>query len=347
MTNDGFEDRRIGVEKFLKKGTDAKLLRGGTDQALEDIRRAYDLANEEPGLPAPWPQLTAYRFAHLMLRRPEGMDLEKVDSFFQEANSGDHLGPVPRIFRLVVLHRILLKTRSHEEKSFLKRQIEIVHREAVDSVRRHLHEVEVPEDEQEPYRRAPLQESVANLLELATYFLELDYTLLEGIGGPFSDLNLGEDSWFLVGPTPSMATIRYPRHLAEVELKERGSANPGAVLFRLCPDRVEWKGLRDWDRANKDQVHLLAHLLISGEAIETHRLIDLVLGDLDSEEGTRRYARFRKTIQRFRENLIQLVDGQISDPLIFNESGKTYRLSPALMVFGIVDSVTLNRGPSH
>jgi hypothetical protein len=108
-----YEARRTEVDRLLRDCTDSKLLRGGTPIATEYAERAYKFASAEPELPAPWPQLAAYRLAHLILRgAPTGDDLDRADQLLARAAGGvkhggsNPLGPLPLVYRLAVLHRL-------------------------------------------------------------------------------------------------------------------------------------------------------------------------------------------------------------------------------------------------
>ena len=107
------EARQAEVDELLRKCTDAKLLLGGTGAAIEHAERAYELANTDPALPAPWPQLAAYRLAHLILRQnPTEELLYEANELFEKASGGTSdnapLGPMPRLYWLAVLHRLSL-----------------------------------------------------------------------------------------------------------------------------------------------------------------------------------------------------------------------------------------------
>ena len=60
--------------------------RAGTPLALGRARAARDLARDPEPLSAPWPALTAYRLAHLLMRSErDRATLEEADALFAEA----------------------------------------------------------------------------------------------------------------------------------------------------------------------------------------------------------------------------------------------------------------------
>jgi hypothetical protein len=81
------EQRRVKVHELLAEGTSAKLQRFRTSDALDVLKRAYDLATKEPKLPRPIPQLAAYRYAQLRLRSnpQDEEELKKIDELFAYA----------------------------------------------------------------------------------------------------------------------------------------------------------------------------------------------------------------------------------------------------------------------
>ena len=93
------EERRSAVYGLLTECVDQKLLRGGTANAISKARDAYARATSTPPLPAPWPQLAAYRLAHLSMRDDDLTEssLRKIVSLFTEASHDNRIGPLPLI----------------------------------------------------------------------------------------------------------------------------------------------------------------------------------------------------------------------------------------------------------
>lgn len=334
--------RRKNVAQLLKEGTSAKLLRGGTEKALSKIEKAYQLAIA-PKLPSPWPQLTAYRLAHLLLRSNANSELQRVNKLFQEATSDNCLGPIPQIYYLAALQRIKNASDNQEECRKIDGQIQEVFQKAYREVRQLLaNQISDKEDTAEPPQRTPLQEGLVNMLELATYFLGRTYEPLEGVGGPYGDLLLGDqqdDGWFLAGPAPTIATVRYPRQLALMELEARGQASPDAILLRLPehPERAAWKRPgADWEETNKQHIRLLACLLVEGRSGSRLGLRDKVVGENGTDDN------FRQVISRTRKGLENLMNRPGTDILL---SEPYLHIAPDLKVFGVVHVRTYNTPP--
>ncbi|MBX3327205.1 MAG: hypothetical protein U0223_18745 [Nitrospira sp.] len=340
------EHRRQEVAQLLKQGTNSKLLRGGTEIALPKIKEAYRLAIATPTLPPPWPQLAAYRLAHLLLRSNANSELQRVNELFQEATSDNCLGPVPQIYYLAALQRIKIASDNQEECRKIDGQIQEVFQKAYRGVRQLLaNQRRDEEGTEEPPERSLLQEGRLNLLELATYFLGLTYEPLEGVGGPYGDLLLGDqqdDGWFLVGPDPTIATVRYPRQLAFIELEARSQASPDAVLFRLPedPERAAWKkpGAEWQPERNKRNIRLIACLLErrNWNKLSLH---NMVVG----EEGVD--SLFRQVISRTRKELQRLTHKPGTKTLRNDSSTHIPRLAPDLKIFGVVHARTYNTPP--
>jgi hypothetical protein len=343
-----YEDRRPQVAELLTRCTDKKLLRGATEEARNLAEQAYKLADADPVLPAPWPQLAAYRLAHLILRgAPSGEMLHRADKLLARASGVgddvDPLGPMPRLYRLAVLHRL---SRSDETSGPLvtSERLESAFAKARDAVNSWLrtHETK-PESEGDQHLRAPIQEGLFNMLELAAYFLGAKYESLEGLGGPYTDLKLGPDTWMLVGPDQRLSTVRLPRELALAELEDRGRLQSGSVLFRLDRDRAEWKRAeqQDWKVPNFEQIHLLAFLLEQSQEWTTEKLRRRVTRD-DGEDPE---ARFRKVKQRLNEDFRKLAGVEIVLVHEPNPRSQRIRVNPDALVFGAVE-VDLLRGNS-
>jgi len=60
-------------------------------------------------VPSPWPEFAAYRLAHLKMRSGanEVEALREIDLLFERASHSEKTGPIPLIYRLAVLHRLV------------------------------------------------------------------------------------------------------------------------------------------------------------------------------------------------------------------------------------------------
>jgi hypothetical protein len=350
QTQTAYEARRIRVDELLRQCTHKKVLLGGTEEARKLAEEAYELANDDPVLDAPWPQLAAYRLAHLILRgAPSGEMLEQADRLLARASGvGDdvaHLGPMPRLYRLAVLHR-LSRSNDASEPLVTSERLESAFVRARDAVNSWLRTHGAnPEGEDDQQRRAPIQDGLFNMLELAAYFLGAKYESIEGLGGPYTDLKLGPDSWMLVGPDPQISTVRLPRELALAELKDRGQLQSGTVLFQLYRDQVrnraEWKlaEQEDWKSTNFKQIYLLALLLQQSQEWTTEELRHCVTG----EHGEAPDDRFRQVKSRLNKNFRALAGVEIV--LVPEPRSHPIRVNPDALVFGAVE-VDLLRGNS-
>ena len=269
------ENRRSEIDKLLRQCVDEKLLRGGRQRALELASKAYQLATESPAVPYPWPQLAAYRLAHLLLRSEDSDDkLSEIDFLLELAcnvpgnATTSALGPLPYLYRLAVLHRrCLAKTRHKHPPS---PELQDAFEQARNAVQRGFTNAEIsPSRSPLAHDRGSVQRELFNLLELAAYFLGAEYAPLEGLGA-IDVGNLNRDkSWFLVGPDPVISTVQYSRELAMAELEARGREHPGAILIRLLPTgttEVREAECRmadgdDWQDTNVDGIKLIIVLL--------------------------------------------------------------------------------------
>ncbi len=339
------EARRAEVADLLRKCTDKKLLRGGTWSATEDAERAHELATAEPELPTPWPQLAAYRLAHLILRgAPTGDELMRADELLARASGdgksgvGNPLGPLPLLYRLAVLHRLASEAprpESQRARAELPKALD----QARDAVLRRLAVDESQSGRRSAgYQRPQVQHGLFNMLELSTYFMGSTTQNLEGIGSVYEDLMLDSEQWRMVGTVPGIADIRMPRQLALVELDERGSAHPDAVLFRLGLAGAQWRvaSKSEWRVMNADHARLLGCLLGTSGEWSTERLRAQVVGT-DGEDPD---ARFRQVMARLKSAFRELT-GRPDVELFVREPGhRIPRVSANLTIFGAVDRRT-------
>ena len=344
-----YEERRAEVASLLKTCTEAKLLRGATGAALDAARRAYELAVSDPALPAPWPQLTAYRLGHLILRRtPNEEQLHEADELFARASGGavsdaeSPLGPMPRLYRLAILHR-LSRPINAAGASVTAGQLELVFNRARSDIERWLStQVTEPEGDRRPHQKGPIQDGVFNMLELAAYFLGAKYELLEGLSGPYSDLMLGPNAWIVVGTGSTIAGLRMPRQLAFAELEDRGRlpSDGVRVLFRLFRDRAEWKLAEQtaWTPAIDEQIHLLAYLLYKRNSTTQELRRRVTGGDGEAPE-----ARFRQVKRRLNLHFRKLTDVAFDLLPAPNPQSHVTRIATGATIFGAVDASFLRR----
>jgi hypothetical protein len=348
--NDDPNSRRHAAEKLLFECCQDKVLRTGTDRALKKAEEAYKLATEPTRIDDPWPQLAAYRLAHLILRSAPTSDrLKCAENLLWEA-SRDILGPMPRLFQLAVLIR--MKTlASHEDATkldLLNQQITTAFAKAKEGIQR-VRTSGLTETQAE----VPIQGSMLNLLEMAAYAIGHPYNGLEGLKDSFGDLRLSDPSWFLIGKPPRNPKIRYPKKVAYPkeyayprdyafeELDAIGSRHPEAILFRLC-ENPQWKRAdsRLWERASEQSLRLIAGVL-AGERPE--KLRKHVVREVAASENIGQT--FRQARSRARTALRQILDhGGDYEPLPDSPEGGV-KLADDLTIFGAVNQKTFDKVP--
>ena len=130
-------------------------------------------------LSEPWPQITAYRFAQLKCRQPDkSVDmLEEIAELFELASEGQDqklYGPLPRIYQLAVLHQ--LKTNDPDSRDAYDRP-----NPTLEVFRRAAQVMRIPGLVDEKAGKMGLQGVSFNMLELASFFLDLPYDMLGGL----------------------------------------------------------------------------------------------------------------------------------------------------------------------
>ncbi|MFN8607521.1 MAG: hypothetical protein U0931_08315 [Vulcanimicrobiota bacterium] len=221
-------EKRSQVVHLLEGGTPRKLMRGDTRRAFEPIQQAYTLATTPPRLESPWPEVCAYRLAHILLR-DKNIDCERIQKLFEEACQLEALGPWPALYRMALLQ-------------FLGRQDEL------------------PGLWQQAFARRNSGSSspgptAAGLRSNEVMALELmacasgnfaSIPQLNGLGLPLDDEEHpiwthffgGEDcAWRMYGPSPYLMQVAYPYSAARAELESFREAQPGGFFFILSMER--------------------------------------------------------------------------------------------------------------
>ncbi len=298
MTMDtDLESRRAEFARLLKNGSCAKLQICETSEALASLTRAYELANQEPRLPKPWPQLAAYRYAHLLLRsNPEtANDLYEIDQLFAKAAQAKSLTVFPSLYRLAVLDKFRrLSPPVVDQEMILKR-----FRACRESVAEYLSHGRTADD---PF---PIQHGVANMLELAAYFLNVPFREWEGIRDEESD---PAQHWHLVGPEPSIAHIRFAGEFILEELQARREANPQALIFCLPQEgNPWWQAPAHSEKRLRENTARLLDVLLMFRNPSPEQIRNRVFRSYTSSD-TMRQAR-----RRFRADLAQITGRPESD----------------------------------
>lgn len=327
-------ERYEAVKDAIHACTDEKRLMTLDTSAIDLARQAYALATEPSELPAPWPEIGAYRLAHLLMRSAKSpAELQEVDRLFaRAAGIADRpgprfLGPLPALYRLAVLHR-LAKGR---DSGILHQAMEEA-REAVRQSGEHHREAVVLDDM--PVR---IQDGHFNMLELACYFLGGDYQGLLGLGSGHEFFPRSSNGWYVLGQGASGGEILLSRDFALEQLESLGRSSPTAVLMKLLPGTEDavWcaasKG--QWCETNHDGVKLLSWLLKEPH-LDRGELRQRVF-QYGKDPGT--VARFRQTIKRAKEGLRELTGKQGLE--VFS-STNPLRIAPGLKIFAAVHRAT-------
>jgi hypothetical protein len=210
------QKRTIEVVKWLKSGLDRKLQSGVQPRALEYLEKAYALARDPPRLEAPWPQITAYRLAHLKMREGTRTKWDEVDKLLQEATEEDILGPAPLVYRLIALWK-------RRPESASNRELE----ELYAKTQRLISQTRPGDKSSIPYpgdSRRTLQPDWLNLLEIAVYATELRYEPITGWVNvdkdPFAGLGFESSAWIVLEDGVH-TTIQYPEAIARQRFEQR------------------------------------------------------------------------------------------------------------------------------
>ena len=316
-------ETRSEINDLLRKTADLKLLNGAPEEVLGIARQAYQLSG---GASEPWPQLTAYRLAQVLCREADlSVDqLKEVDDLFERAARGrvKSMGPLPRIYQLAILHR--LKVHDPQNQEHYDERIQSTFQEAVDTI--HLPSL-VNSEHRNKFR---LQGDQFNLLELASYFLELPYESMRGLDDASK---VGFDysgSWMIVSNQPDLKPIRYTERFAEIEVESLLLESTEAIGFKIHKNGVDGNighGPFDaWVEGNAEQLRLLANLLHNPDSSRTE-LLRYISNEAVSSEN------FRQIKRRLKTKLKELVPGA-DEPIDQNDNS----INLPIPVYGIIQS---------
>ena len=254
------------VHSLLEKTTLQKLIISDSESAIKLARRALESA-KHPEVAPVLRQVAAYRLAHLLMRDDDAPTetLREVDQLLAEAagdGDTDAIGPLPLIFQIAVLSR-LESTGAIKKSEAMERRLTI-YRKACNRIKfspsagRSLEDL-VPE----PFV-LQAQTPALNLLELASYFLNLPYKPLLGLGAkPQGDEQLISGAWRLLSNTDLSYQRQFNQAYAEEELKWLLEREDNSIGFRLNANNrinADWStdgtAWQPWNRDN--QIHILA-----------------------------------------------------------------------------------------
>lgn len=340
MDSNDQKERRVRVQLLLGKCIDEKVLIGGTERAKQAAKDAHELATRSPALPAPWPQLAAYRLAHLILRSKPGIEeLHEADRLLAQASGSEHnrriLGPLPVIYRLAVIHRLHLQEGSENTERLLEKTFESA-KEAVKA-----YQTKPPALPADPEKQAQIQDGLTNMLELSACFLGMGTDRLEGWSDPWSDLGLGPNAYGLITKERGRDNERRPLALVEAELEDLAVENPSALLLDIRTGKASWKlGPKPpWEDLNEDAACLI-RCLLENLACGSDELRKLVVGD----EGENPGDRFRQIKHRLKTGFRELVKGK-GELIVEKDDGSSgLRINPEVQVFCLLEAQALYTG---
>ena len=315
--------QRTQIHSLLQKTTNLKLLHGDPDQVLKLAREAHGLAS---GKLEPWPQLAAYRLAQLLCREPDlSVDrLKEIDQLFERSARGrmKSMGPLPRIYQLAILHR--LKSRDPQNRDLYNQRIKSTFQDAADTI--HLPSL-VNSQHRDKFR---LQGDQFNLLELASYFLELPYSPLRGSDDASRTSFDYSGSWIIVSNQADFKPIRYTERFAEIEVESLLLQSTEAIGFKIHEHGVDGNighGPADaWADGNAEQLRLLANLL-HNPGVSRVDLLRNISNEAVSDEN------FRQIKRRLKQKLKQLICNA-KEPIYGDDNS----INLPIPIYGIVPS---------
>lgn len=317
---------RREVDNLLKLCIGEKLKYGGTSEAIDFAQKAYKIAKDNK-VPSPLPEYAAYRLAHLKMRSGsnEIEDLEEIDQLFEYSSRSEKVGPIPLIYRLAVLHRLvkaLTDLTDNEKITRAVSQSNEVYQKAF-SLFKHMRF----DAEGSTTDRIERQSAVFNMLEFATYMSGRPYQPLEGVASisPTDPFRAG--NWRVVGR--GVARVNMTEEMARWEFEERATQNTELILIKLNKRRetnIRLAGKEKWLKMSEDHAKLFL-LLIDNPEIPKADLERKVAGTSGPEASVN----FRQVKSRAGASIKKLMD----DPSFAVFDGD--RLSDQVPILGVVD----------
>ena len=239
-------EMRHELKARVQRLCDEKLLLGNPERLRNLATEALDMSRH---VGPPWEQLAAYRVAHVLLREPslaqnhaeETARLKQIAEHLELAANYERerlFGPLPHIYLIAVWNRLMQHDQDHAADY---RQKLVSHFETAVRLTNQL-DLHVPSSNESETRQ--LQRHSFNLLELASYCLDLDYSVLRGRGGLSHDNLFLNGSWQIVSNDPEMQAVKYDYEFGLAELNEIVAKTPDSVGFvfsNLSATRNGWK----------------------------------------------------------------------------------------------------------
>jgi hypothetical protein len=325
MTNKDLEERRVKVSRLLLNSIDRKLLKGGSNKALEWAVEAYELAKKDVKLLAPWPQLTAYRLAHLKSRIAESSvgNLEEIDVLFTEASTTPELKAIASAYRVAVLTRLEFIGPDSSRCRWQEKRSDCF-REALQAIRHAQLNPNVLTKES-----IPIQTTAFNLLEFSSYLLGLPYDDLEGLGMRDTVEHQLRGGWFIAGS--GIERIRMTEEFARCEFRARAAASSG-LFIELNKNFASWRlGGDDFDSEPESVNPGFAKLVLLSLEQPSLTLSDLRRRTVGTG-GEDYEARFRQVKTRTQKAIRKLFKDR--DLSVFDVNG----FNKDIRVIGLVES---------
>jgi hypothetical protein len=310
------EQRRGKVNQLLSSSIDRKLSKGGSSKALEWSEEAHHLANMPPRLPAPWPQLTAYRLAHLRCRAGQlsVADLQEIDALFVEASTIPELRSLACAYRIAILTRLEC-TDSRSSRSQWQQKRSVCFEEAVQAIRH------VQINPRTTSRESMvLQASAFNLLEFSSYLLGLPYDSLEGLAIQDVVEQCYSGGWFIAGR--GIERIRMTEEFARCEFYARTTAKNG-LFVELHRQSASWKSVGDGVDSESELVNVefakLVLLSIEQPKLSQSDLRRRTVGTA-GEDSDARFRQVKARTQKAIRNLFKDDSLKVFDGNVFNQN---------------------------
>ncbi len=372
--------------KLMEKGISQKLMMSPPEHAYQTLSEAYEYAERglrHDNIFALYLKIAAYRLGHLALQMAGGLNdckaerelLERALRHFQTATEteNNHFGPMPWIMQLPVLSRLKGFAKGSLDAHEFDAKINWVVKKALEQTTRARH----------PSRNSPRRErhlkltradgqallpvaqgSMINLIELAGYFLAVDYEpfrgLRDGEGDPSEGIVQGE-SYVLVGyqGLDGNASLRLPKTAIEETLAKEAMSGRYHLVFKLNSpgpggSHIIYPAEKGAFPRTFDMLHLIAILSDRNAARMGTRLMDRLFswkGDKEIGEDARANPfqnQFDQALFQARKSLARLLspeEAANTKQTIIGTPSEGLALAPCLRVLGAVDTHLWRQDP--
>jgi hypothetical protein len=308
------------------------------DALVAQFKALYHRAKGPPQLPSPWPQVAAYRLAHVKMRLAQTADdFQEAEELFAAASRlrgtpFSALGPMPKIYRTAALHR-LAGAQGVDIDTVQRCRSEIAR--LFDALTRDNHGYESMAVS--PERQASIQGRVYNYLELISYLTGTEYRLLAGMKSPFGDLMLADD-WLVLSSASNLwawKNLRYSRELATAELEARCADREAGLLFEVGDPLTKADG-RVWITGGEPVAVAPREILLLKKLCEAPHATSEELEQSIIAERDGRATNLSKVTYELKEALGPYVELDGKPLILRGTRAQPVRLNPAVRVLGMV-----------